>query len=201
MFWGPNKPCHRPLICGLSLKASCCQGFWTHLLQPTQQPMWLAWQGLIPGQTSGPTGLEGQSERTEVGGQGPGSPPQEAWNASTCEGGQTVARAMFLQLGTSDHCTGLGVVLGKQVLGPPRQTRAVREIPGVQFTSFLQQKAPQPESRGALFPVRLSLCACPCSVLEPCEQATAAASRVGWGPYHAVSWEPVRPLIYPSLLL
>lgn len=76
MFWGPNKPCHRPLICGLSLKASCCQGFWTHLLQPTQQPMWLAWQGLIPGQTSGPTGLEGQSERTEVGGQGPGSPPR-----------------------------------------------------------------------------------------------------------------------------
>ena len=92
-----------------------------------------------------------------------------------------MARAMFLQLGTSDKCTRLGVVLGKQVLGPPRQTQAVREIPGVQFTSFLQQKAPQPESRGALFPVRLSLCACPCPVLEPCEQATAAASRVGWG--------------------
>lgn len=37
--------------------------------------MQMAWQGLIPCQISGPTGLEGQSKRTEVGGQGPGSIP------------------------------------------------------------------------------------------------------------------------------
>lgn len=131
MFWGPNKPCRRPLICDLPLKASCCQGFWTHLLQPTQQPMRLPWQGLIPYQTSGPTGLDGQSERMKVEGQGPGS-PQEARNAPTCAGRQTVVGAVSLQLGTSDHCTGLGVVLGKQVLCLPGQTQAVREIPGVQ---------------------------------------------------------------------
>lgn len=39
--------------------------------------MRLARQGLIPYQTSGPTGLDGQSERMKVEGQGPGS-PQEA---------------------------------------------------------------------------------------------------------------------------
>lgn len=68
------------------------------------------------------------------------------------------------------------------------------------FTSFLQQKAPQPGSQGTLVPVRLSLCAYSCLSLEPCEQATAAASRVGLGALsrclqgaHSASHFPLSP--------